>query len=70
MFGKRKFKRVCSSKLSYVLISILTIYYLRIPPPHPSPTFSNCWPTLLYSEFQGIPEGFVSRDSIQFLTTC
>ena len=48
----------------------LTIYLSKNLSTHnPSPTFSNCCPTFQYSEFQGITEGFVFGDSIQFLTS-
>ena len=75
MLGKRKFKRVlfilivkCFNKHTYHILYENPSSLL--PTHNPSPTFSNCCPTFLYSEFQGITEGFVFRDSIQCFTTC
>ena len=74
MVGKHQFKRFlftlivkCFNKHTY------HIYISENPSSLPiilSLLFSNCCPTFLYSEFHGIIEGFVSGDSIQFLTTC
>ena len=73
MLRKRKFKQVlfilivkCFNKYTYHILSenpssLPIIFRLR---------FLNCCPTFLSCESQGITEGFVSRDSIQFLTTC
>ena len=63
MVGKRQFKRF----LFILIVKCFNkhTYHIFIG----ESTFSNCCPTFLYSEFQGITEGFVSGDSIQFLTS-
>ena len=73
MVGKRQFKRFlfilivkCFDKHTYHVF----IWDSLLPTHNPSPTFSNYCPTFLYSEFQGITEGFVCGESIQFLMTC
>ena len=73
MLGKRKFKRV----LFILIVKCFNKHTNHILSENPSSLpiilrlrLTNCCPTFLYSEFQGITEGFVSRDSIKFLTTC